>query len=130
MKLVVPRLKLRGALTLVGAASVWLWLQGISLAVLLIGTFVIALTLVSIHNRGRVAVEIKAEGDRPRSLTRAGIIGYSIAITLAFAWLASVWFWQVFDHEAFKSRLPITPTVRAKPAPILEAGHNIDIPGL
>jgi hypothetical protein len=111
----IPRLKLQGGLALVAAASVCLWLQGIGVTVLVCGIVVLALMFVSLRNRGRVLGEIKAEEGRGRSLTLAGLVGYSIAIALAFVWVASIWAWQVFEHEADKLRQPIAPRARANP---------------
>jgi hypothetical protein len=126
----IPRLKLKGALTLVFAASVLLWLQMVGLIVLLVGTLVLALMLVSLHNRSRVTGEMKAEGDRPRSLTRAGVIGYSIAVALAIVWVGCIWTWQYFDHESDKLKASPRPVVREAPVIILERQPNVDIPGL
>jgi hypothetical protein len=83
--------------------------------VLVCGIVVLALMFVSLRNRGRVLGEIKAEEGRGRSLTLAGLVGYSIAIALAFVWVASIWAWQVFEHEADKLRQPIAPRARANP---------------
>ncbi len=113
----LPRLKMQQALILIASASVWLWLQRIDLVVLVCGTIVLSLMLVSLRNRERVAVEIKAEGGRPRSLSRAGIICYSIAILLAFAWVASIWIWQVFEHDSKKFRKPVESILRANANP-------------
>jgi hypothetical protein len=111
----IPRLKMRQALILIAVASVWLWLQRIDLIVLACGIIVLTLMLVSLRNRERVAVEIKAEGIRTWSLSRAGIICYSIAIMLAIVWVASIWTWQVIEHETSKLlNKPAGPILRAK----------------
>ena len=114
----LPRLKMQQALVLIAVASVWLWLQKIGWVLVVGGTIVLALMLVSLRNRGRVAREIKAEVGRTRPLSLAGLIGYSIAASLALAWVACIWAWQVIDHETSKDRArPATPVGRAKPSP-------------
>ena len=114
----LPRLKMQQALVLIAVASVWLWLEMIDWIVLAGGTIVLALMLVSLRNRGRVAGEIGAEVGRTRPLSVAGIIGYSIAVLLALAWVVCIWAWQVIDHETSKNRArPATPVGRAKPSP-------------
>ena len=115
----LPRLKMRQGLVLVAVAAAWLWLQKIGGVLGVVGTLVLALMLVSLRHRGRVAGEIKAEVGRDRTLSLAGIIGYSMVVVLALAWLACIWAWQVFDHESLKNGVkPDTPARRAKLAPL------------
>jgi hypothetical protein len=98
----LPRLKMQQAMMLVGVASVWMWLLGLREGEVVIGTIVLALMLVSLRNRDRVANEIKGSAGRAPAVTSAGIVGYSIAVVLAMAWVASIWIWQVIDHETMK----------------------------
>ena len=110
-----PRLKMQYAMVLVGVASVWLWLLRIGVVVVAVGTIVLALMLVSLRNRGRVAGEIKAEGVRTRSLSLAGIVGYSMAVVLALTWVCSIWVWQVIEHDTSKNTSNKMPHATAWP---------------
>jgi hypothetical protein len=98
----LPRLKMQQAMILVGVASVWMWLLGIRGDLVVVGTIVLALMLVSLRNKDRVAGEIQGSAGRAPALTHAGILCYWIAVVLALAWVGSIWIWQVIDHETLK----------------------------
>lgn len=87
------------SMVIIGAISTWLWLTRTTAFWIVCGTPVLLLMLHAANRRSRLAREPKAEGERPTPLSRAGVVGYSLAVLLGLAWVASVLVWDAYEHE-------------------------------
>jgi hypothetical protein len=83
-------------MVLIGAVAIWLWLARFSGLLIAGGTTVLCLLLYSGHRRGSLAREIRSEGGAVTGLSRAGFLGYSIAVLLALAWVVTIVVWDAY----------------------------------
>ncbi len=85
----------------IGAISVWLWLSRINGILLLCGIVVLILMIHAAFRRNRLAKEIVSEGPGASTLSRLGLVGYSIAALLAVAWVVCILVWDSYQHGVY-----------------------------
>ena len=97
----LPRLTMLHGMVGIGAISVWLWLSKIGWVVLLCGVVVLVLMIHAAFRRARLAKEIGREGAGASTLSRLGLVGYSIAALLALAWVVCTLVWDSYQHGVY-----------------------------
>ncbi len=86
----------------IGGISVWLWLFRLNAGLTLVGSIVLSLMAHAAWRRGSLAKEIKSEGTTAPLLSRAGMVGYTLAALLAMAWLICIYYLGCSDASLFR----------------------------
>ena len=91
----VARISMLQGMAAIGAISLLLWLGRLDLGLTFVGAIVLPLLAHAAWRGGFLVKEIRSEGTKASALSRAGLVGYSLAAPLALAWVVCIFIWDV-----------------------------------
>ncbi len=99
----IPRVRLTlfRLMVVIGTVSAWLWLGRFDPYTIAAGTLIFGFMLHAGFRRSFLAKEANAEAMADSVLSRAGIVGYSLVLLLALAWVISILVWDSYQERRF-----------------------------